>query len=212
MIIKALREDHRVRVSPSTLRQYLRQELGLRYRVLGVVGPHFDDLNNLLMRQLSASECIKALTEGKEIINVDESILRSSDSRRRGWVLAKSRILASHALRLPQISMIAGISSRGRVFFTLNQGKNNSATFSYFLSKLISLLDSKGGGWRANTLILLDNAPIHRSRESIAFQESAGLSVMFLAPYSFRMAAVEKLFSFVKNRDLNPLAVRKYTR
>ena len=81
MIIKALRKDHRVRVSPSTLRQYLRQVLGLRYRFLGVVGPHFDDLNNLLMRQLSASECIKALTEGKEIINVDESILRSSDSR-----------------------------------------------------------------------------------------------------------------------------------
>ena len=35
---------------------------------------------------------------------------------------------------------------------------------------------------------------------------------MFLAPYSFKMAAVEKLFSFVKNRDLNPLVVRAYSK
>ena len=35
---------------------------------------------------------------------------------------------------------------------------------------------------------------------------------MFLAPYSFNMAAVEKLFSFIKNRDLNPLATRAYSR
>jgi hypothetical protein len=35
---------------------------------------------------------------------------------------------------------------------------------------------------------------------------------MYLAPYSFKMAAVEKLFSFVKNRDLNPLVARAYSR
>jgi hypothetical protein len=35
---------------------------------------------------------------------------------------------------------------------------------------------------------------------------------MFLAPYSFKMAVVEKLFSFVKNRDLNPLVVRAYSK
>jgi len=42
--------------------------------------------------------------------------------------------------------------------------------------------------------------------------KSMGIPVMFLGPYSFNMAAVEKLFSFVKNRDLNPLATRAYSR
>ena len=58
----------------------------------------------------------------------------------------------------------------------------------------------------------MDNASIHRSREALSFYEAAKVSVMFLAPYSFEMAAVEKLFSFVKNRDLNPLCARKYSR
>jgi hypothetical protein len=42
--------------------------------------------------------------------------------------------------------------------------------------------------------------------------KSMGIPVMFMGPYSFNMAAVEKLFSFVKNSDLNPLATRAYSR
>jgi len=59
---------------------------------------------------------------------------------------------------------------------------------------------------------LLDNASIHRSRAAKAHLEAMGLPLMYLAPYSFKMAAVEKLFSFVKNRDLNPLVARAYSR
>jgi transposase len=61
-------------------------------------------------------------------------------------------------------------------------------------------------------VLLLDNASIHRSAQAFSLQEELGLNIMFLAPYSFPMAAVEKLFSFIKNRDLNPLAVRAYSR
>jgi transposase len=59
---------------------------------------------------------------------------------------------------------------------------------------------------------LLVNASIHRSRAVKALFEAIGLPLMYLAPYSFKMAAVEKLFSFVKNRDLNPLVARAYSR
>jgi transposase len=66
--------------------------------------------------------------------------------------------------------------------------------------------------WRKTATILLDNASIHRSRAAKAHFEAMGLPLMYLAPYSFKMAAVEKLFSFVKNRDLNPLVARAYSR
>ena len=59
---------------------------------------------------------------------------------------------------------------------------------------------------------MLDNASIHRSRAAKAHFEAMGLPLMYLAPYSFKMAAVEKLFSFVKNRDLNPLVARAYSK
>jgi transposase len=59
---------------------------------------------------------------------------------------------------------------------------------------------------------MIDNASIHRSSQSLDFYEDVGLNVFFLAPYSFEMAAVERLFSYIKNRDQNPLAVRAYSR
>jgi hypothetical protein len=161
---------------------------------------------------VAAGEYIRILSEGKEIFNIDESLIRSSDSRRRGWVLAKNRILVSKALRLPQLSIIGTVSSKGRTFFTVNQGKNTSTTFTYYLMKLSEALDASDPGWRARSVFLLDNASIHRSVDSVARQEDLGLKIMFLAPYSFKMAAVERLFSFMKNRDLNPLAVTAYSR
>jgi transposase len=58
---------------------------------------------------------------------------------------------------------------------------------------------------------LLDNASIHRSRAVKAHFEAMGLPLMYLEPYSFKMAAVEKLFSFVKYRVLKPLVARAYS-
>ena len=77
---------------------------------------------------------------------------------------------------------------------------------------LIEQLDNDNQDWRKTATILLDNASIHRSRAAKAHFEAMGLPLMYLAPYSFKMAAVEKLFSFVKNRDLNPLVARAYSR
>jgi hypothetical protein len=51
----------------------------MRYRVLGIVCQHYDSPSNLLQRQVSASEYIKLLSNGREIINIDESIIRSTD-------------------------------------------------------------------------------------------------------------------------------------
>ncbi len=61
-------------------------------------------------------------------------------------------------------------------------------------------------------MVLLDNASFHKSSVAKENYKAMKLPIMFLGPYSFDMAAVEKLFSFVKNRDLNPLATRAYSR
>ena len=53
----------------------------MSYRKLGIVGKHYDDHKNLLKRQLAAAEYIRLLKSGREIINVDESIIRSSNKR-----------------------------------------------------------------------------------------------------------------------------------
>jgi transposase len=73
-------------------------------------------------------------------------------------------------------------------------------------------LDSQNPNWRESSMLLLDNASFHKSSQAKENYKAMKLPIMFLGPYSFNMAAVEKLFSFVKNRDLNPLATRAYSK
>jgi hypothetical protein len=100
-VLEFLSKGHKIKLGRLLLRNYFREELGMRYRVLGVVGQRFDDQTTLLKRQVAAHEYINVLSEGKEIFNIDESIIRSSDQRRRGWAQAKNKLLVSKALRLP---------------------------------------------------------------------------------------------------------------
>ena len=53
--------------------------------VLGRVSRAYDEPKNLLKRQVAAEKMIELLAEDVEIFNVDESILRTTDQRRRGW-------------------------------------------------------------------------------------------------------------------------------
>ena len=108
--------------------------------------------------------------------------------------------------------MVGAITSKGRTFFSVNQGKNTSLTFQFFIVRLCKALDNQDESWRTKSTLLIDNASIHRSKVTLDAFEQMGVPVMFLAPYSFKMAAVEKLFAVVKNRDLNPLVVKSYSK
>ena len=110
------------------------------------------------------------------------------------------------------MNIIAAMGSTGHVSFTINRGRTNSATLCLFLSKLTKHLDSKDPWWRASTYIMLDNAPFHRSGKTREFIERLRLPVMFLGPYQFSMAPVEKLFAFIKARDLNPLLTKAFSK
>ncbi len=66
-------------------------------------------------------------------------------------------------------------------------------TFFLFILGLIELLDNDNHDWRKKTTLLLDNASIHRSRAAKTHFEALGLPLMYLAPYSYKIAAVEKL-------------------
>ena len=152
------------------------------------------------------------MQDGRIVVNVDESVLRATDHRTRGWCPYGRRTFSSHSQRLFSLNIIAAITSDGRVFFTVNRGRTRSTTFCLFLSKMISQLDLQDPNWRMTTIFMIDNAPYHRSKETSEFIAKARVPIMFLGPYQFPMAPVEKFFAFIKNRDLNPLMSKAYSK
>ena len=154
---------------------------------------------------MAAAYYIDYLAEGKIIINIDESVLNQTDERQRGWMFPGQRNMTTTMQRLRFLSIIAAVSSEGKFMFTINSGKNNSNTFMLFLIKLSNYLDTVNPRWRQNSIIMIDNAPYHRSKLMMEKHELLKVPVLFLGPYQFRLASVELMFLYIKNRDQNPL-------
>ncbi len=72
----------------------------MRYKRLGIVSVNVNKLENKLQRQAAAKAYVEALSSGKILVNVDESVLRSTDDRKRGWVAIRRRLVATERIRL----------------------------------------------------------------------------------------------------------------
>jgi hypothetical protein len=123
------------------------------------------------------------LKQNKHIINIDESIVSETDHRNKSWSVANKPAFTDNSQRLGRVSIIAGVSSRGNLYYTINLGNNNSEKVWLFILKLCKHLQSKDSNWRKNTIIMLDNAPYHRSNMLIDNLEDLRIPIMFLGPY-----------------------------
>lgn len=61
-------------------------------------------------------------------------------------------------------------------------------------------------------MIMLDNAPYHRSIAVKSKLQELRIPLMYLGPYQFKMAPIELFFSYIKSKDLNPLRSKIPTR
>ncbi len=138
---KLLESEMKITVSASTLRNFLRKRLGMSYRRMGLVSILHNTQELKVLRQIAAGNYIRSLGAGTEIFSIDESVLRATDHRCRGWTPYRKKTKACHSQRLFSINIIAAISSQGKVYFTINRGRTNSKTFCLFLGKLIEMLN-----------------------------------------------------------------------
>lgn len=103
------------------------------------------------------------------------------------------------------MNIIAGVSNRNEVFYTINSGKTTSNTFLFYLIKLCEYLDSQDPQWRVDTIIMLDNAQYHRGVFITEKMSRLRIPILYLGPYHFKLAPIEMFFNYIKNRDINPL-------
>ena len=105
-------------------------------------------------------------------MNVDETWLNTSDFRQMKWGFkGKNNNLPKKSMN-PRISMIVGIDTLGNIYFTLSQSNSNSTIMDLFFKELAMKLDEDRPSWREQTVILLDNASYHCSKETIAMLKS----------------------------------------
>ena len=95
-----------------------------------------------------------------------------------------------------------GICSNGAWISFLTKETINSANFEWFLKIMKDWIKSHNNFGFNDTLILLDNASIHKSKETKVIIEKLRCKVVYLPAYSPEFAHIEMSFSLLK-RDLS---------
>ena len=139
----------------------------------------------------------------RRIINIDESWVDSGDYRRRCWQ-RKGVSNSLPAKRVsPRITLILALDSEGKIYASLLQANSDTDTMVLFLTELIKTLDYEDRNWRTNSVLVWDNAGYHQAGEVLTLLEQQRAPVLFLGPYSYRMAPAEMVFAALKLQYLN---------
>ena len=149
-------------VLPRETKQVLKEEMGMRFRRIQKVPLHLNSQRNLILRQQWAIRYLE-LIQDKIFLNIDESWLSESCFLRRKWRMPGDNNSVPIGFLQPRISIVACLDSNGNLYLTLSQGNSNSTTMEVFFHHLAAKLDKERPKWRANTVLLMDNAKYHNS-------------------------------------------------
>jgi hypothetical protein len=65
--------------------------------------------------------------------------------------------------------MITALDTGGAVYLCLMQANSNTGTMKLYFGHLIKHLDMAIPKWRSTHVLMLDNAPYHRAKETLEY-------------------------------------------
>jgi hypothetical protein len=138
------------------------------------------------------------MKSGKRIINIDETWINQTNFTWRHWQPVSGLPAYIEKVVTPRISLIAAICTYGTVNLSLTQVTTDSEVMSVYFTEFVKQLERFDLNWRDNSVILLDNAPYHVSKE---FQEHLTwlrVPVIYSGYYSYLSAPCEMYFAHFK--------------
>lgn len=122
------------------------------------------------------------------IISVDESHYYLNMSPNYGWNYSGEKVTFENKTnnRLG-ISLITAISNNKVICSTINRGSVNSSVFIEFMKKLNRKVKNKS--------ILVDNAPVHRSKKVKEYMKDKSHKFLYNVPYNPKTNPIEQVFN-----------------
>ena len=90
---------------------------------------------------------VELLSDGKRVVNIDETWLNETNFIRNVWAEKKGKGNLTLRAVQPRISMITAIDTQGSIWFALTQANTDSNVMITFLKSLSERLDNEHPGW-----------------------------------------------------------------
>jgi len=137
------------------------------------------------------------LYTAEQTVFVDESSFdRRTAVRGRAWALSGQRAVRKcFFVRGRRYSLLPALSLDGIIWAKTVEGSFTKPLFMGFIAELLSRMQPFPA---RNSVIVMDNARIHKSQDVIDMIHARGMRVMFLPPYSPDYNPIELAFSSIK--------------
>jgi len=97
----------------------MKKDMQMKFRKVNSVSYTANSTRNLILRQQFALKYYDTVFRKKRILNCDETWIGMSDFRRMKWQFSGYTNSVAHLQIVPRISMIAGLDTKGNLYFSL---------------------------------------------------------------------------------------------
>ena len=192
----------------SVIKNFIKTELKYSYKK-GSKRPVACTKEDLIyMQSIFSWRVVKDLHEGKLLVNIDESSYGRSIKRDYSWLPVGVSNPILNINWAGRASIVFGLISTGSWLWMGVDETVKSLEYCIFIMILNAYLQGLNLKWEASsTKLLVDNASIHISSESVNVWTYYGFEINSLPPYSPNLAPVEMVFGLSKK-----LISKKYTK
>ena len=191
-------------VCKSTIAIRLRRRLDFSYRKIKIRNVKVKGTKYKKELLLYYARHIDALRKGDWMISMDESSFNDRNAEVKSWQKKNCQTHVHYDKgRVKSVSVMSAVTSKDCILTHYNTRSNDSGHFIDFVKELVLTLmqdpstEELYTGGRCH--LILDNARIHRSEESIGYLKSTRLQVTYLPTYSPMLNNVELYWGKIKS-------------
>ena len=184
------------------IRKHMRNGATLRYKKAKSRPWNIDFAKVGWSRRYFALKFAQITNKETLMINIDESCINRSLKTDRSWI-AKGQSKEIKSIKFyGSLSIVMAIWNNGTILALLSNETIDSKKFWLFLENLNSWLNKNKNFGFSETLLLLDNWSIHKSKITKEVLWRINTNVLYLPAYSPDFAPIEMWFSILK-RNIN---------
>jgi len=151
-------------------------------------------LLTLKKRKIAIVDLLEIISTQTTLICLDETGFNIHTQFGRGWSQKGTKAILKINSRFENISVIAAISYNSLLCYTLKRGAFISADICEFIRTIDKTIKEKNIPVRNQPVLLMDNSSLHKTAAVLELCEEIEYRVLFIAPYSPQLNAIEQLF------------------
>ena len=196
-IAKDYEKKYLKKISLSTVSRILKNHLKIRYLRTTIKNPKLEQNNYILMSFIFLRILLRSFVLSLNLIFIDETGFVLKNDNYLSWRESGEEIYAGPKINgRERLNLILAVSKNKVIHKTFIKGSVNSEHFIDFLDEMITTLDKKE---KENSIIIMDNATIHLTKDVIEFFKTNKLKGLTICPYRSNFNMIELAFRFIKN-------------